>query len=55
MIRKNLPPATLPGLDPPVTPFAGGGNTLKSSSIEMTTTIAHPERFHTRTAWVRVL
>jgi|tagenome__1003787_1003787.scaffolds.fasta_scaffold20901893_1 hypothetical protein len=53
--QKNLPPPTQPGLDPPVTPSPVGAMTLKSSWIEMTTAVAHPERFHTRTAWVKDL
>ncbi len=48
----NLPK---PGVDAPVVPSPIGAMTLKSAWIDMTTGIAHPERFHTRTAWVKNL
>lgn len=41
-----------PGIGPPVVPSPIGAMTLKSSWIDMTG-IAHPERFHTRTAWIK--
>jgi hypothetical protein len=49
----NLPSPTT-GSDPPVVPSPIGAMTLKSSWIDMTG-IPHPERFHTRTAWVKNL
>jgi hypothetical protein len=52
----NLPPPSTPGNDAPVVPSPIGAMTLKSSWIDMTVPgIAHPERFHTRTAWVKNL
>ena len=50
----NLPPRSTPGTDAPVVPAPNGAMTLKSSWIDMTG-IAHSERFHTRTAWVKNL
>ncbi|MBV8615705.1 MAG: hypothetical protein JOY66_18325 [Acetobacteraceae bacterium] len=50
----NLPPPGTPGTNAPVVPSPIGAMTLKSSWIDMTG-IAHPERFHTRTAWVKNL
>lgn len=51
-LAKNVP---TPSTAQPAVRSPNGAITIKSSWIEMTAGIAHPERFYTRSAWVKDL